>query len=181
MDRRHPLSVMPKPWRRVLSALCAATVCGVCHGQQAAALPDPAVWIAVSNKTLDQLRGGFDAGGGLMVSFGISRAVFINGQLVTSTSFQVGDTSRLTAAQLDTVTKQLPAQAQAQVVQNGPGNSVDGAATVPLGVYIQNTLNNQSIRNQTIIQATSNSLSLVKNLNLQTTVNDALNNAVRSR
>lgn len=71
---------------------------------------------------------------------------------------------------------------QALVVQNGPGNTVAAsAAAIPLATYVQNTLNNQLIRNETIIQATSSGLSLVKSLNLQTTLNDSINNAIRNR
>jgi len=115
-----------------------------------------------------------------MVSFGITRAVFINGQLVTSTSFQVGDVTKLTSAQAEAFRQQVPAQAQ--VVQNGTGNTVDASSVaVPLSTYVQNTLNNQTIRNQTVIQATSSGLSVMKGLNLQSTLNDSINNAVRNR
>ena len=181
MNRLRTLPAFAKRSRILVPSVCALIVSGACHAQNAAPLSDESIWLAVSNHTLDQLRGGFDVGGGLMVSFGISRALFINGQVVTSTSFQVGDTSKLTAVQTDVLSKQISSQVQAQVVQNGTGNSVNGAAVVPLAIYIQNTLNDQTIRNQTVIQATSNGLSLVKNLNLETTVNDALNNAVRNR
>lgn len=182
MQRLRTLPALVRRRRVSLSGLCALLLSGACHAQSAAPLPDESLWLAVSNQALDQLRGGFDVGGGLMVSFGISRALFINGQIVTSTSFQVGDTSKLTAVQNDVLSKQISSQVQAQVVQNGPGNSVGAdAAAVPLATYVQNTLSNQTIRNQTIIQATSNGLSLVKNLNLEATVNDSINNAVRNR
>jgi len=181
MNRLRTLPALVKPSRILMSSVCALLVSGACHAQNAAPLQDESIWLAVSNQTLDRLRGGFDVGGGLMVSFGISRALFINGQVVTSTSFQVGDTSKLTAVQTEVLSKQVSSLAQAQVVQNGPGNSVNGAAAVPLATYIQNTLNDQTIRNQTVIQATSNGLSLIKNLNLETTVNDSINNAVRNR
>ena len=115
-----------------------------------------------------------------MVSFGITRAVFINGQLVTSTSFQVGDVTKLTSAQADVFRQQV--LTQAQVVQNGVGNTLEaGLVAVPLSTYIQNTLNDQTIRNQTVIQATSSGLSVMKGLNLQATLNDSINNAVRNR
>ena len=151
-----------------------------CQAQHRAPEAEESMWLAASNHTLDNLRGGFDVGAGLMVSFGISRALYINGQLVTSTSFQVGDITKLTSAQAEMISQQV--FSQAQVVQNGPGNTVDaGAATVPLAMYIQNTLNNQTIRNQTIIQATTSGLSLVKSMNLQATLNESINNAIRNR
>jgi hypothetical protein len=141
---------------------------------------DEQVWLAASNHTLDLQRGGFSLGQGLMVSFGISRAVYINGQLVTSTAFQLNDLTRLNAAQVATLAQHIPAQAQ--LVQNGPGNSVEpGALAAPLTTYIQNTLNDQTLRSQTVIQATSNGLSMVKSLNLQTTLSEAIGDAIRPR
>ena len=135
------------------------------------------VWLAESDRTLDKLRGGFDLGGGLVVSFGVSRAVFINGQLISSTSFDLGDITRLTGPQASALGQQIVRQAQ--VVQNGPGNTVESAAaTVPLATYIQNTLNDQTLRNQTVIQATSNGLGVLRNMNLQATINEAIASAM---
>jgi archaellum component FlaG (FlaF/FlaG flagellin family) len=163
-----------------LFGLCALFLAGAGQAQSLAPPPEDSMWLAASNKTLDQLRGGFDFGGGLVVSFGISRAVFINGQMVASTSFQVGDMTKLTSAQTEALSQQI--STQAQVVQNGPGNRVDaGAGTVPFAVYIQNTQNNQTLRSQTVIDVASNGLSLVKHLNLQATLNDSIHNAVGNR
>ncbi|MEO7160991.1 MAG: hypothetical protein ABIX00_10920, partial [Polaromonas sp.] len=142
--------------------------------------PEDAVWLAASDHALDQLRGGFDMGSGLVVSFGISRAVYVNDQLASSTSLQVGDITKLNPAQALALNQQMASQTL--VVQNGPGNTVEpGAATIPLATYIQNTLYNQTIRNQTEIHATTNGLGIIKSLNLQNTLNDALINAIRSR
>ncbi|MDW3681271.1 hypothetical protein RA280_05845 [Cupriavidus sp. CV2] len=58
-----------------------------------------ASWKPVAQERLDELRGGFDVGAGLQVSFGIERAVFINGALVVSTSLNIPDVSRITADQ----------------------------------------------------------------------------------
>lgn len=138
------------------------------------------VWLAASDRTLDSMRGGFDLGAGLVVSFGISRAVYVNGQLLTSTSFQLGDITRLTASQASALGQQIARQAQ--VVQNGPGNTVEpAAATVPLATYIQNTLNDQTLRNQTVIEATSSGLGVLRHLNLQATINQAIADAMAHR
>lgn len=135
------------------------------------------VWLAASDRTLDKLRGGFDLGGGLVVSFGISRAVFLNGQLISSTSFDLGDITRLTGPQAAALGQQIVRQAQ--VVQNGPGNTVEpAAATVPLATYIQNTLNDQTLRNQTVIQASSSGLGVIRSMNLQATINEAIASAM---
>lgn len=141
--------------------------------------PSAGVWQSVSNRKLDNLRGGFDLGRGMMVSFGISRAVYINGSLVTHTTLNLGNLSGLTPAQ----TAQLPSQILAlRLVQNGPGNSVQsGTVGTGLSTVIQNSLDNQQIINQTVINASSNSLGIIKNMNLQTTINEAVNRAIGGR
>ena len=179
MDRPRHLPTLAKCSRWPLLGLGALFLVGASQAQSLMPAPDESTWLAASNKTLDQLRGGFDLGAGVVVSFGISRSVLINGQLVTSTSFQVGDMSKLTSAQGEAISHQVASQAL--VVQNGPGNKVEaGAIMVPMATYVQNTLSNQTIATQTVIQATSNGLGLLKSLNLQTTISDSINNAVRN-
>ena len=77
---------------------------------------------AVSDEQLDNMRGGFEAPNGLQISFGIERAVFVNGELVAAT--------RLVVANLPNLLKGGAASKQAlanafTVVQNGPNNSVE--------------------------------------------------------
>ena len=50
---------------------------------------------AVSEEQLDTMRGGFEAPNGLQVSFGIERAVFINGELVAATRLIVSNLPNL--------------------------------------------------------------------------------------
>ena len=170
---------MKTPFRAVLFSLAGLWACSASQAQEAPTPPaDPRpVWWAVGDQKLAQLRGGFDLGSGLFVSFGISRAVYINNQLVTTTSFQTSGLDKLAQVRIAELTQQL--QAQQQVVQNGPGNTVDaGALTVPLATYIQNTLNNQTIRTETVIQATTNGGALLRLMNLQSTINDAVNRSI---
>ena len=170
---------MRTPLRAVLCSLAGLWACGASQAQETPAPPaDPRpIWWAVGDQKLSQLRGGFDLGSGLFVSFGISRAVYINNQLVTTTSFQTSGLDKLAQVRIAELTQQL--QAQQQVVQNGPGNTVDaGALTVPLATYIQNTLNNQTIRTETVIQATTNGGALLRLMNLQSTINDAVNRSI---
>jgi hypothetical protein len=194
-----PGSAAPRGWSHLSTAcLCVMLLAGVCQAQsrpvragrpaavappvQPTLKPGESLWLAASDRTLDRMRGGFDLGTGLMVSFGISRAVYINGQLITSTTFQVGDLISLTPPQAAALSQQISTQTQTQVVKNGPGNTVElNPGAVPLATYIQNTLNNQTIRNQTIIDATSNGMGLVKGLNLQATINEAIANALGTR
>jgi hypothetical protein len=138
-----------------------------------------AVWLAVSNRTLDSQRGGFDVGGGLLVSFGITRAVYVNGDLMTQTSLNFGRVADLTPAQASQLAKQVAAL---NLVQVGPGNSVaPDVLANRTGTIIQNTLNNQRIVNQTVINARSNAAGMIKNLNVQNTLSDALNRSAAGR
>ncbi|MCY1220722.1 hypothetical protein D9M68_390080 [compost metagenome] len=64
----------------------------------AAARGSMAGWKPVAHEKLDDMRGGFEMPG-LQVSFGIERAVYINGALVVATSINIPDVGRITAAQ----------------------------------------------------------------------------------
>ena len=138
-----------------------------------------AIWEAVSDRTLDRLRGGFDVGGGLLVSFGITRAVYVNGDLVTQTSLNFGRVADLTPVQATQLAQQMAAL---NLVQVGPGNSVaPDVLANGTGTIIQNTLSNQHIVNQTVIDARSNAMGMIKNLNIQDTLSDALNRSATGR
>lgn len=140
--------------------------------------PSAGVWMTVSNETLDHMRGGFDPGNGLMVSFAITRAVYINGNLMTQTTLDFSHLSDLTTAQVAQLGKQL---SNLNLIQNGPGNTAQALPSgASVGTIVQNTLNNQQIQSQTIINASSNSLGMIKNLNTLTTLSNAVNAAVGS-
>ena len=138
-------------------------------------LPDE--WAPVSAQTLDGSRGGFDTGTGLLVSFGIERAVSVNGNLVSNTSFNIPNVANLTPEQAKLATVAL---STVNLVQIGPGNSYQpgNLGSLNLGLTVQNSLNDQLIRSQTVINTSVNSLSLLKSLNLQGVLNEALINAV---
>ncbi|MDW5443154.1 hypothetical protein [Polaromonas sp. SM01] len=142
--------------------------------------PTGELWETVSDRTLDDLRGGFDLGAGLLVSFGITRSVYINGELSAQTSLNFGQLAGLNSAQAAQLGRQLGALNL--VVQTGPGNSISpDALGVAFATIIQNSLNNQQIIQQTVINASSNALGLLKNMNIQATVNDALAHAIGGR
>ncbi len=176
------------------------------------------VWMAASNRTLDSMRGGFDLGAGLLVSFGITRSVAINGSLIVTTSFNIPNLSMITPAQAALVNQEA---GRFNLVQNGPGNTVQpssttvaassvspgpltvnttapgagtgsttvGSATVTsapingasLGTFIQNTLNNQQIQSQTVINASTNSLGMYKVMNMYSGLNAAQLNSLGTR
>lgn len=135
-------------------------------------------WEAVDGDRLDELRGGFDIGNGLIVSLGLERLVSINGELVARTSFALPAAGGIAGDAADAAHEALN---NGGLIQNGPGNiaplvlSADAlGATV-----IQNTLNDQTIRSQTIINATVNSATLMQSLNFNDSVGQAIRDAVR--
>jgi hypothetical protein len=110
---------------------------------------------AIDLQRLDELRGGFLTDGGLKITLGIERSVFINNELVTTTVLNIPDLAALSA--------RGAAQAQLQgsptmLIQNGAGNSVGQSvlqSLVPgMLTVIQNSLDNQLVQGQTIINTT---------------------------
>jgi hypothetical protein len=149
----------------------------------AAAQADPLkrteeTWMAVSDQELDSQRGGFDLGSGLLVSFGITRAVFINGELATQTTLNFGQLDKITAGQAAELGRQL---STLNLVQNGPGNTVEAPISGMGGTVIQNTLNDQRIANHTVINVQTNGMSMLKELNTAATINEGIARAVGGR
>jgi hypothetical protein len=145
--------------------------------------------VRVSNAQLDSTRGGFDVNS-MLVSIGISRAVFINDELVVTTTLNMpalGANSHVNSPA--TLTQQLGAGAKTAVpapgapslpvvilngngmslVQNGPGNT---AALPSAGSIIQNTLDNQAIRSLTTINAKVLSKSIMQGRNMTSSMRD---------
>ncbi|TWG82104.1 hypothetical protein L602_003800000030 [Cupriavidus gilardii J11] len=81
-------------------------------GAVMAARDGMAQWQPVAAARLEASRGGFSAGG-LQVSFGIERAVYINGSLVVSTSLVIPDVSRITSEQAGRLAAALQTAANA--------------------------------------------------------------------
>ena len=87
------------------------------------------VWpVAVNDRRLDATRGGFDLGNGLLASFGIERAVYVNGNLVSSTSVNIPDIGRITPDQASAL---AAATGTVNIIQNGANNTVDPATFQP--------------------------------------------------
>lgn len=147
-------------------------------GEKKAFLPDE--WVAASEQQLDAQRGGFDVGAGLAVSFGLVRTVMVNGEMVHQTSFNLPDIGQITADQARVASAAI---AESGIIQIGPNNFVDvGAMSDRLnGTLIQNSLNDQQIQSLTIINTGVNSMGLLKAINTQTVLNDALVGAIGSR
>jgi hypothetical protein len=152
------------------------------YGAQAlASAADPAEeWAPVNDEQLERTRGGFMTPGGLEMSLGIERLVSINGNVVARTSFDISNLSHLSGEQLRQTSDAL---SSIKLIQNGSDNiyQAGDAAHVAGGLVIQNTLNDQLIRSQTIISSTVNSASLLKTMNFQGSLSDALTRAAGVR
>ncbi len=137
-------------------------------------------WTPVNEDQLDQMRGGFSTPAGLTVSFGIERLVSINGKVVARTNFDIADLNHLSEEQ---ARQTRDALSSVKLIQNGSDNIYQAGESTRVigGVVIQNTLNDQLIRSQTVISSTVNSASLLKTLNFQGTLSDALTRAASPR
>jgi hypothetical protein len=115
----------------------------------------PQDWTPAPDAQLEQARGGFDNGNGLLVALGVERMVEVNGVVVARSRVELADVGRL-------------------------GLAPDaGAALAPL--LVQNNANGQLIRSLTTIDLTVNALSTLKGLNLEGSLRQALSTAVVPR
>ncbi|THC39468.1 hypothetical protein [Massilia sp. Mn16-1_5] len=134
---------------------------------------------AVDSAALDEARGGFLTGDGLMVNLGLERLVSINGNVVERTELQLGDIGKLTRGEANLSADTV---GQLRLIQNGDVRSLAGNAQNLLGgTIIQNSLNDQLIKNQTSINATVNTAGMLRALNFGTSLNNALSTAVAPR
>ena len=133
-------------------------------------------WVALGEQRLDEVRGGFIDASGLQVSFGIERAIYLNGELVTTTRLNVADLAAVSGGKSGATLT-----GGAALLQNGPGNLIDSGtlSASSLATVIQNSLNGQHIRSVTTVNATVNSLGIVKSIDLQHSVRGALTDALR--
>ncbi|WP_341648603.1 hypothetical protein [Thauera humireducens] len=126
---------------------------------------------ALPSAKLDTLRGGFVAPSGLRMSFGIERAVLINGVLQSTTHLRVEDLGNITA-------KAMAAGSTVAVIQNGINNGLNvSLPATSLATIVQNSLDNQSIQTVTTINATINSAEMMRGMRLQQSMQEALNRA----
>lgn len=169
MKPMNPLGMNRLVWIACALLLSAVIWPSQTNAQEEARLDS--AWVAVPPSKLDTMRGGLVLPSGLLLSFGIERAVYVNGQLVATTSFNVPDISRITPEQA----QGLAGVQDTMLVQIGEGNTFvpNGAG----GIVIQNTLNNQDIRALTTLNISANTLGLFQDLNANAALQDALNTA----
>ena len=148
-----------------LLACCAGSACAL----EEAANPLGEEWKPIDPARLDEMRGGFELPSGAMLSFGIERAVYVNGQLTANMAVRVSDLSRISAEEA----RDLAAFNEGIVVQIGDGNRFE-PTRVPGGVVIQNTLDDQRIVTVTHLEIGSNALGTFQELNSSSALHDAL-------
>ena len=129
----------------------------------------PAQWRPIDPARLAQMRGGFQIPGGPLLSFGIERVVFVNGELVAQVAVRIPDVAGITADQAQA----LAGFQRGLVVQIGEGNHFDPAQLAG-GLVVQNTLDNQHIRTTTRIEVGVDTLPLFQELNSNSALTDAL-------
>lgn len=136
---------------------------------------------AVDTASLDEVRGGFElADTNIQLSFGIERAVYINGELVASTVLNLKDLQLTAGAGAAPLTLPDGSTAALAVVQNGRGNHVSTQISPNLAAtIIQNTLNDQKIQNVTTINATVNSLQVLRSMSVQSAIQDGIVSSLR--
>lgn len=130
----------------------------------------------VADDTLGELRGGFETPGGLALSFGIERVVYVNGELSSTTTLNVADLGQLVGGAAGV--EPLPVGTSVAVIQNGPNNTFDAGALASgaFATVIQNSLDNQKIQTVTTINAQVNSLQMLQ----ANRFGESLRNAVNS-
>ncbi|MGO4476222.1 hypothetical protein AB4Z32_08185 [Massilia sp. 2TAF26] len=166
---------------RLTVKICLLLASAASAGQGLAGAPEPAFdpAQAVDPAALDDLRGGFEMPGGLIVSLGIERIVTINGNVAQRSQLNLGDLGTLTSGM-----SRVSAETAGQVnlIQNGVGTANLQLGKDVLGAtFIQNNLNNQLINSQTIINASVDARGLLQTMNFQSTLANALNTAVTGR
>lgn len=134
--------------------------------------------VALSSDKLDEVRGGFVTDGGLKISFGIERAVYLNGSLVTTTSLNIADLSKIAGGQAQVTAN---GAGSLGLVQSGTGNvfAPGSFSSTAAGTIIQNTLDNQKIKTITTIDAVVNSSGILRAINLQSSMRSAIVDSLR--
>src|SRR3546814_14609858 len=110
--------------RLLLLALLASAGVGWSDRASAQARAMPGTdWVPVDPALLDDLRGGFQLPSGLLVSFGIARVAWVNGELVSYLRVDIPDVARMTPAEAEALSRLGPAQP----VPIAQGNVLHGA------------------------------------------------------
>lgn len=137
-------------------------------------------WQAVDAATLDQARGGFIAPSGLTVALGIDRMVSVNGEVLAQSHIAIADLANISHEEAQQTSVAL---SSLKLVQHGSDNIYMAplAQQALAGIVVQNSLDGQLIRADTVISSTVNSMGLLKAINAQASLGDALLHAAGNR
>lgn len=129
----------------------------------------------VGEEAMDTLRGGFTTPDGLVLSFGIERVVYINGELASATRINVKELGNLTGGSAGIATVVPPSEAIG-LIQSGSNNSFVGdvLSAGSFATVIQNSLDGQHIQTITTIDAQVNSMELMGDARFGESLRDAL-------
>lgn len=131
---------------------------------------------AVSSQELSSMRGGFTTDSGLVVSFGIEMAAYINGVLKATNSINVANIGGGAGQPYSVQTSGNPVI----VVQNGPNNFMpNNYGNLQHGIIVQNTLDQQVLKTVNTINATVNVLGLYRDMNMGNALNQQLIRSIR--
>lgn len=141
--------------------------------------------LLVSTELLEQMRGGYERSDGantLKVTFGVERAVYVNGALVSTSSLALDGLGRLVGS--GAAAQGLPAGASgltADSLRLGAGNALATNATeLPTGALVlQNSLNDQRLEARTTINAVVEGAQLMRAARLESIMRDSSVGAVR--
>jgi hypothetical protein len=154
------------PLFRGLPSLCLLAAIGwVPSSAPALAADAPAAWAPVGDDVLGGARGGVDTGNGLLVSLSVDRVLSLNGNVVASGQLSAAGSALSTFGA-------APA---------GAGGALAQAVQPLSGLLLQNSANGQLIRSQTTIDATVNSLSILKDMHFGDSLRQSLSTAVVPR
>lgn len=134
-------------------------------------------WQPIDNRALSELRGGFESGE-LRASFGIERATYVNGELVTRINVDIADLGAITTEEATALDRAL---SSVVLIQNGPNNAFDAASAVAGATIIQNTLDDQHIVTLTTMSVDVNTLATMQGMNVNESLQQALNRGAGMR
>lgn len=173
---KHPYMPKTLPWACAGAALLLASAMTT-YAAATPAADDFQDCAKTSPKELDGVRGGFSLADGdneLRISIGIERAVFVDGALKVSTNFA--------APPLGSRNVDGQSLTAMNIVQNGAGNHLipGNMSDLPSNVMtlVQNTLDNQTIANLNIINATVASRDLLRSMTLASSLKEMLSGAI---
>ncbi len=137
---------------------------------------DLRTWQVADDREIGETRAGFVSGDGLEFAVGIEKLVYVNGVLEATNSLSIVTDGA-------GIPKLAPGQQQGSMltlVQNGPGNTFEpGNFQSGFFTVIQNSLDQQTIKNIDKISATISVLGLYREINREAVLNQQIVHSLR--